>query len=152
MAPTATCLAFYSDVLEVVFRSQDEDVLERVLLILLLEHAQFPLDPVQQVGALEAAASPVAAHHDGAEAAHQHRGPVHLKPLRHRLTAGRPVAARENKNEQDKLRIYIRLGSCYIILSPNLAEQLFSMTFERVSDANCFPVGVCELHSTGFSG
>lgn len=75
-------------------RGQDGNVPECVLLVLLLEHAQPLLDPVQQVGALEAAASPVAAHHDGAEAAHQRRGPVHVKLLRHRLAAGCPVAAR----------------------------------------------------------
>lgn len=69
--------------------------LESILLILLLKHAQFLLDPVQQVGALEAAAPPVTTHHDDAEAAHQHRGPIQVELLRHHLATRCPIAARQ---------------------------------------------------------
>lgn len=40
---------------------------------------------MQEAGALEAAAVAVEADDDGAEAADQDRGPVHLELLRHRL-------------------------------------------------------------------
>lgn len=69
---------------------------ECVPLVLLLSHAQLFLDPVQQVGSLEAAATPIAAHHDGAEAAHQRCGPVHVKLLRHCLATRCPVTVGGN--------------------------------------------------------
>lgn len=68
-------------------------VLQGVFLILFLKHAQLLMDPVQNVGALKAAASSVTAHHDGAEAAHQNRGPVQDKLLWHRLATRCPVTA-----------------------------------------------------------
>lgn len=68
-------------------------ILKCILLILLLKHAQFLLDPMQQVGALEAAALPVTTQHDGAEAAHQHRGPIQVKLLWHHLVTRCPIAA-----------------------------------------------------------
>lgn len=68
-------------------------ILKCILLILLLKHAQFLLDPMQQVGALEATASPVTTQHDGAKAAHQHRGPIQMKLLWHHLATRCPITA-----------------------------------------------------------
>lgn len=73
---------------------------ECVPLVLLLSHAQLLLDAVQQVGSLEAAATPIAAHHDGAEAANQRCGPVHVKLLRYRLATRGTVTARGNTSCQ----------------------------------------------------
>lgn len=69
------------------------DTPECILLVLLLKDAQPLLDAMQQVGTLETAPPPVAAHHHSSEAARQHRGPVHVKLLRHHLTTRGPVAA-----------------------------------------------------------
>lgn len=69
---------------------------ECVPLVLLLSHAQLLLDAVQQVGSLEATATPIAAHHDGAEAAHQRCRPVHVELLRHRLATRGPVTVGGN--------------------------------------------------------
>lgn len=54
---------------------------EGLQLVSLLQLAQFPPHFVQEAGALEAAAVAVEADHDGAEAADQNRGPVHLELL-----------------------------------------------------------------------
>lgn len=67
---------------------------ERLQLVPLLQLAQPLPDLVEQVGALKAAAVAVEADHDGAEAADENGGPVHLEPLRHHLPAGRPITDR----------------------------------------------------------
>lgn len=58
---------------------------ECLQLVPLLQLPQFPPHFVQEAGALEAAAVAVEADDDGAEAADQDSGPVHLELLRHRL-------------------------------------------------------------------
>lgn len=66
---------------EVVTNSGSEGsfILESILLVQIL--AQSFLDPVQDIGALEAAASPVTTDHDGTKAAHQDCSPVYVKLL-----------------------------------------------------------------------
>lgn len=54
---------------------------ECLQLVPLLQLAQFPPHFVQEAGALEAAAVAVEADDDGAEAADQNCGPVHLELL-----------------------------------------------------------------------
>lgn len=68
-------------------------LLESILLIQVL--AQSFLDPMQNIGALEAAASPITTDHDGTEAAHQYRIPVQYKPLGHHLATRCPIAAQQ---------------------------------------------------------
>lgn len=60
---------------------------ECLKLVPLLQLAQFPPHFVQEAGALEAAAVAVEADDDGAKAADQNRGPVHLELLWHWLAA-----------------------------------------------------------------
>ena len=82
-----------------------EVVPECLQLVPLLQFPQFPLDFVEEVGALEAAAVAVEADDDGAEAADQNRGPVHPELFRHHLPAGRTVPAgeyRQNENQNEE--------------------------------------------------
>ncbi len=60
-------------------------------LVSLLKLPQFLLDEVEEVSALKATAAAVQTHDYGVEGADQHRGPVHLKLLRHHLTTGGAV-------------------------------------------------------------
>lgn len=64
---------------------------ECLQLVPLLEFTQFPADFVEKVGALEATAVAVKADNDGAVAADQNCGPVHLELLRHHLPARRAI-------------------------------------------------------------
>lgn len=64
---------------------------ECLQLVPLLQLPQFPPHFVQEAGALEAAAVAVEADDDGAEAADQDGGPVHLELLRHRLATRHPI-------------------------------------------------------------
>ncbi len=63
-------------------------------LVFLLKLPQFLLDAVEEVCALKATAAAVQTHDYGVEGADQHRGPVHLKLLRHHLTTGGAVPTR----------------------------------------------------------
>lgn len=92
-------------------------ILDCILLILFLEHAQLLLDPVQEVGAVEAAASSIASHHNGAEAADQHRGPVHVKLLRHHLATRCPIAANIQQPQQNN-----KASKLIITLFHNISE------------------------------
>lgn len=64
-------------------------------LVLLLQGAQLVLHFVQELGALEAAASSIAFDHHSPMAADKHRLPCHLKLLSHALAAGGAVPAND---------------------------------------------------------
>lgn len=71
-------------------------------LVSLLQLPQFLLDAVEEVCALKATAAAVQTHDYGVEGADQHRGPVHLKLLRHHLTTGGAVPTRAKQTCQNQ--------------------------------------------------
>lgn len=86
-----------------------EVVPECLQLVPLLQFPQFPLDFVEEVGALEAAAVAVEADDDGAEAADQHRGPVHPELLRYHLPARRTVPVGAYRRNENRLNEWIKM-------------------------------------------
>lgn len=82
---------------------------ECLQLVPLLQFPQFPLDFVEEVGALEAAAVAVEADDDGAEAADQNRGPVHPELLRYHLPAGRTVPVGEYRRNENRWNEWIKM-------------------------------------------
>lgn len=111
---------------------------ERLQLVPLLQLPQPPLDFMKKVGALEAAAVAVKADDDGAEAADQNRGPVHLELLGHHLSTGRTIAVEYRDRTSMSSDKKYGLLSLDVVWEPMTVSILFrAYNYLWVTDQTC---------------
>ncbi len=110
-------------------------------LVSLLKLPQFLLDEVEEVSALKATAAAVQTHDYGVEGADQHRGPVHLKLLRHHLTTGGAVPNSVHQTRQNL--------PCWRTSDQTKASEQYQITITKLSFSFVFirflinPLGEC---------